>query len=122
MMTRSTEYRWLEFYPKPKKDGLHDSGYRYIRLVGVWIEDGEEKREELHQWSDHVLLNGPVNIDVTEDGVIRIMPWLTKGKGGWVHYDSNFFYSTAEFHPADYGPVMAGMSWTQAFAERRDKD
>lgn len=91
-------YRWLEFHPRPKKDGLHDSGYRYIRLVGAYVdEEGEIHTEDLHQWSDHVLLYGPTNIDVTEDGVIRIMSW-TAG-GGWITTDHGWFPSSAMFYP-----------------------
>ncbi len=90
-------FEWLEFRPRPKKDGLHDSGYRFIALTGVNRTDDGEQRTELHQWSDHVVLYGPTNVDVTADGTIRIMPW---SGGPWINRDRSFF-SSAEFHPSD---------------------
>lgn len=88
-------FSWLEFQPRPKKDGLHDSGYRFIRLTGVTHVKGQgELRTPLHQWSDHVVLNGPVNIDVEADGTIRIMPWLHKN---WISQDGTFYTSSAIF-------------------------
>ena len=95
-----TAFRWLEFKPRPKKDGLHDSGYRFIQLTGVnFAENHGEIRTPLHQWSDHVVLNGPVNIDVEADGTIRIMPWLAKG---WISQNGDgHFYSSAMFDPVE---------------------
>jgi len=103
---RSREYQWLEFSPRPKKDGIHDSGYRYIRLVGVYVDDdGNEVREDLHQWSDHVVFHSTVNIDVTKPGVIRIMPWGGT-KQRFIHYDGTFFSSSAMIHPADFDQAI----------------
>lgn len=95
-------YDWLEFEIRPEEDGLHDSGYRFIKLTGVkrvQQANGEYKLEktDLHQWSDHVLLYGVTNIDVEPDGTIRIATW---GQGGgWVTRDEGmgFFPSSAEF-------------------------
>ena len=73
---RIIELSWIEFQPRPKKDGLHDSGYRFIRLIGV---DADGTRHDLGEWHDHLVIESGCNIDVTPDGVIRIMPW--KGAG-----------------------------------------
>jgi len=101
-MERDTKgYDWLEFSYRPLKDGLHDSGYRYIKLVGVTMSpkrDGTVEKEELHQWSDHVLLNGITNIDVQEDGTIRLMCW--GGSNGWIS-DNLTFSSSAIFYARD---------------------
>lgn len=99
-------FDWIEFHPKPKKDGLHDSGYRYIRLVGVKKREDEKgnrlgnglDKTELNQWSDHVVINGfasefgGANIDVEADGTIRIMPWAETG----LEIEADSFYSSAE--------------------------
>ena len=95
-MTENT-FDWLEFRFRPKKDGLHDSGYRFIALTGVNRTDDGEDRAELHQWSDHVVLYGPTNIDVTAEGTIRIAPW---SGGPWVNRDRTFI-SSAMFYPSD---------------------
>jgi hypothetical protein len=50
----------------------HESGYRYIRLVGV---DASDNRYDLGEWHDHLVVEPKCNIDVTESGVMRIMPW-----------------------------------------------
>ena len=63
--------RWIEFRPRPKKDGLHDSGYRFIELVGV---DAKGERWDLGAWHDLLDVEAPCSIDVTADGTIRFMP------------------------------------------------
>jgi len=95
-------YRWLEIKMRPKKDGLHDSGYRHIQIVGVYYDaDGEEQRDELHQWSDHIVFDHftseyqGVSLDFTADGVMRIMPWGSRGR--WESRDTRFFLSSAMF-------------------------
>ena len=93
-------YDWLEFSYRPLKDGLHDSGYRYIKLVGVTMSperDGTVEKAELHQWADHVMLAGITNIDVTRDGTIRLMQWGSRS-GGWVNSWGGFYGSDAMFH------------------------
>lgn len=102
-----SKYDWLEFSYRPKKDGLHDSGYRFIRLVGVNRTDTSVEKTELHQWSDHVVLEGPVNIDVQEDGTVRIMPW---SGGPWVNRDHDgSYHSSAMFGPADVDQAVQYM-------------
>lgn len=64
--------RYIEFRPRPKKDGLHDSGYRFIQLTGV---DDDGNRHDLGEWHDHLVVEPACNIDVEPDGTIRIMPW-----------------------------------------------
>lgn len=100
-MTQST-FHWLEFNFRPKKEGLHDSGYRFIRLVAVTrAKQGGVTRTPLHQWADHVVLNGPVNIDVEANGTIRIMPW---DHPGWTTNHDDHFYSSAMFDPVEGSP------------------
>ena len=101
-------YDWIEFHPKtPRRwwsfrnygTGLHDSGYRFIRCVGVEMDrkTRELTRTELNQWADHVVMYGPVNIDVTDGGVIRLM---THGsRSGW--YSPSDWGSDAEFFSLD---------------------
>lgn len=89
-------YDWLELHPKPKKAGLHDSGYQYIRMVGV--KDGV--KTELNQWSDHAWFNGPVNIDVEADGTIRIMPGLDSAPEWTV--DDRPYASSCMVYAEDY--------------------
>ena len=89
------KYDWLEFSYRPLKDGLHDSGYRYIKVVGVTMTADGVEEEELHQWADHVLLNGITNIDVTKDGTIRLMCYI--GQGGWREQMRGFHGSDAMF-------------------------
>lgn len=83
------ELRWIEFVPRPKKDGLHDSGYRFIRLIGIDM-DGES--HDLGEWHDHLIVEPKCNIDVTADGTIRIMPW---GRTRFTYNGREFFTSTA---------------------------
>ena len=82
-------FQYLIFKPRPKKDGLHDSGYRYIKLTGV-TRDGEH--HELGQYPDHLVVEAPCNIDVQDDGTIRIMPWSGKLQADTT---SPFWYSSA---------------------------
>lgn len=89
-LSERVELKYIEFRPRPKKDGLHDSGYRFIRLVGV---DGEGNDHDLGEWHDHLIVEPKCNIDVEPDGTIRIMPWSqTK-----FHFDPErqWFTSTA---------------------------
>ena len=95
-------YLWLEVKMRPKKDGMHDSGYRFIQVTGV--SRGEDViepvwiRTPLHQRADHLTLYGVANIDFTEDGTMRIMchdragGWVTQG---WIEG------SDAEFRSVD---------------------
>lgn len=83
------ELRWVEFQPRPKKDGLHDSGYRFIRLTGV---DKEGGRHDLGEWHDHLIVEPECNIDVEPDGTIRIMPW---GRTKFYFDGKEWFTSTA---------------------------
>lgn len=95
-------FQWIEIDPRPLKDGLHDSGYRFLRLTGVSLDqDGKEVRTPLHQWSDHAIFLGPVNIDTTSDGRMRIMLW---SQGQWDCEDARhgLFVSTAVFHVPDF--------------------
>ena len=119
------EYDWLEFKYRPLKDGLHDSGYRFIQLTGAWYERdesgnrvGEPKKEPLHQWSDHVVLEGPVNIDVERDGTIRIMHWPSRR--GWVNRDGEamHYLSSAMFESGD---PEEDIKYLQAMVEVRRK-
>lgn len=89
-MSDRIELRYIEFHPRPKKDGLHDSGYRFIRLVGVDKDGGEH---DLGEWHDHLIVEPECNIDVEPDGTIRIMPW---GKTKfYARGDREWFTSTA---------------------------
>jgi hypothetical protein len=78
-------FTWIEFDPRPLKDGLHDSGYRYIRLTGV---TPEKRRVELGQWHDALHLSLPTTMDVTREGTIRIMcergHFVYDGRDLWV--------------------------------------
>ena len=104
-------YKWIEFKPRPKKDGLHDSGYRHIRLTGVQMDEDtrELTRTDLNQWSDHVLLFGAVNIDVQEDGTIRLMDW---SRGAWTH--DGRLGSDATFEPSNWDKAV---SLVQTYAD-----
>lgn len=84
------ELRYIEFRPRPKKDGLHDSGYRFIQLTGVDVDGG---RHDLGEWHDHFIVEPKCNIDIEPDGTIRIMPWT--GDGWKFDPDKPSFYSTA---------------------------
>ncbi len=99
------EFTHIELSYRPLKDGLHDSSFRFLRLIGV-TPNGS--RIPLHQWADHALFHGPVNIDVTRAGELRIMPWFGKGHGGdkrglWVDEDADegTFFSSAMFYAND---------------------
>lgn len=89
-------YDWVEIKCRRKKDGLHDSGYRFIQVTGVRRRKaGKLVKKPLHQWSDHVLFNGPVNIDFEPDGTMRIMP---SAGGPLVPDVENLFCSSALFY------------------------
>ena len=64
------EFDWLE-WEYDKGDDLHDSGYRYLSIVGVL----DNQRFPLHTAADHILIYGTVNMDVTPEGIMRIMAW-----------------------------------------------
>lgn len=72
MRQTAETFRWVEVKPKPKKAGLHDSGYRFLQVVGVTV-DG--KRVDLGEWHDvvHFGMTEPasIDLDVTEDGAWR---------------------------------------------------
>ena len=104
MADAPTEYAWLEWKYRPLREGLHDSGYRYIQVAGVVIEmlpasDGElvqqQTRYSLHQWADHIIVEGSVNMDVEPNGTMRIMPWL--GEVIVEKYETDFRGSDAWF-------------------------
>ena len=104
MTALRNRYNWLEIKMRPKSDGLHDSGYRYIQVTGVYRDENRvEHRDNLHQWSDHVLFQGfttrhqGVNIDFTAEGVMRLMPW--GGASHWASDDVEMFFSSAVFKP-----------------------
>lgn len=93
------ELAYIKFIPRPIEDGLHDSGYRYIKLVGVDLETKTEY--DLGEGHDHLIVDPPCNIDVEPDGTIRIMPWAgtkfycQEGETGffstaWIHNDGEF--------------------------------
>ena len=54
--------------------------------------------DDLNQWSDHAVFNMPVNIDVTEDGTLRIQPWHQ----GSAWNDDKHFFSSASFHTQEW--------------------
>ena len=89
-MSDRIELWYIEFQPRPEEDGLHDSGYRFIRLTGV---DREGGRHDLGEWHDHLLIETQCNIDVEPDGTIRIMPWGSAKFYFTPGYER--FYSTA---------------------------
>ena len=91
-MSELVELLYIKFQPRPKKDGLHDSGYRYIRLIGVGKDNHQEY--DLGEWHDHLIVEPSCNIDVEDDGTIRIMPW--SGTKFWYDPDSKFFTSIGE--------------------------
>ncbi len=101
------KYDWLDFSYRPLKDGLHDSGYRFIKLVGVTITDDGEEREDLNQWADHVLLSGITNIDVTADGTIRLMSYLSQGH--WINTFQGFSEGSSAMFRAENIDNAIGM-------------
>lgn len=50
---------------------MHDSGYPYIKIIGVAEEGGLVDLG----WHDHFICEEPVNIDSLGKNVFRIMPW-----------------------------------------------
>jgi hypothetical protein len=104
----SNKYRWLELRARPYDLGLHESGFRFLAFTGCWIDDdGEVQKEDLHQWADHAIFYGPVNIDVEPDGTLRIMSWGTGGD--WINEDG-FLGSSGMFHPSDYAKAISMMN------------
>jgi hypothetical protein len=120
-MDRITQiYDWIELEYRPKKDGLHDSGYRFLKLTGAKMSpkrDGTVYREDLHQWSDHVMFQGPSNIDVTPDGTIRIMPGIGPSMQ-WVCYDTPVFFSSATFHAVNMAAAVKRLELEQEIIEK----
>jgi len=91
-------FEWIEFVYRPKKDGLHDSGYRFLQVTGVRrLNGGATEKVETHKWADHIVFYGPVNSDVEPDGTIRVM---SRGGDGWAEPDY-YYQSDAEFYPHD---------------------
>ncbi len=91
-------FEWVEFAYRPKKDGLHDSGYRFLCVTGVRrLDDGTTEKVVTHQWADHIVFYGPSNIDVEPDGTIRVM---ARAGDGWAE-PPYYHQSDAEFYPND---------------------
>jgi len=85
-------FEWIEFAYRPKKDGLHDSGYRFLRVTGVRrLDDGTTEKVETHGWADHIAFYGPLNIDVEPDGTIRVM---ARASDGWA--EPPYYYHSDE--------------------------
>ena len=97
-------FEWVEFAYRPKKDGLHDSGYRFLRVTGVRrLDDKTTEKVETHEWADHIAFYGPLNIDVEPDGTIRVM---ARAADGWA--EPPYYYSSdAEFYPNDMPRAMS---------------
>jgi len=122
----SDNYSWIELRPRPLTDGHHESGFRYLSLTGVWTDDrggivldddDGVRREDLHQWADHVMLYGVVNIDVELDGTIRLMCWGPKQS--WECNERPDFYpSSAMFYPSDFDNTIALLT---TYKEIREK-
>ncbi len=113
-------YIWLEVKMRPKKDGMHDSGYRFIQVTGVSRGErvNEWVRTPLHQWADHLALYGVANIDFTEDGVMRIM--CHDRAGGWV--DQGWTGgSDAEFRSVDVATSASLMAVMEDVYEKESK-
>lgn len=113
------EYDWLEFKVRPKKDGLHDSGFRYIQLTGATRnrETDQVTKTPLNQWSDVVTLYGIVNIDVEPDGTIRL---FQRGGGLWkAAWGEDYFLSSAEFVSTTPEDDIKLIRIEHTFAERR---
>ena len=96
-------YQWIEIKPRPLKDGLHDSGYRFLRTAGA---SNNTEPVEMHEWADHIAFYGPVNIDVTRDGIFRVMG---RGASEWQE-PKHLYQSDGEFSPVD---VAAAIKYVQ---------
>ena len=84
------EFDYLTWKYRPLKDGLHDSGYRYMQITGwIRVRGQDPVQIPLYQWADHIAVEGSVNMDVEANGTMRIMPRIggTKLK---LLYDSSF--------------------------------
>ena len=92
-------YRWVEIKPRPLKDGLHDSGYRFLRTYGG---NAGVDPVEMHTHADHAQFFGAVNIDVTRDGTFRVMGH------GW-RIPDYLYSSDAEFYPDNVGAAIKYM-------------
>ena len=99
-MSEQRTFDWIEIIPRPLKDGLHDSGYRFLRTIGG-VVGGDPV--EMHEWADHVQFQGAVNIDVTRAGVLRVMGRM--GGGGWKE-PKHLYVSDGEFFPSDMPAAM----------------
>lgn len=92
-----TEFDWLEWkYAGP--NDLHDSGYRYLMVVGVL----DDKKYALHTSADHITIYGSVNMDVTAEGIVRIMSW-----GGKLRLSHRFLGSDATFMTTTPGAAVS---------------
>lgn len=93
----TAEYDWVEFKVRPKKDGLHDSGYRFLSVTGVRQGDSpaDNVKVQLNEWADIINLYGVTYIDAEPDGTIRLM--CRAGK--WSHTDKGM--SEAQFITSD---------------------
>lgn len=97
----------IEFKPRPKKEGLHESGYRYINVIGVKIiKKGKIEKKKIAEWVDNITFSKDISnktkredypywniaIDCAEDGTLRafsrdaILLW-----DGWAGSDIRFF-------------------------------
>lgn len=78
-------FDYITFKAKSKKNGLHDSGFRFIEVYGV-TRTGKKgfKKILISNKADNIRLDGIVSIDVTEDGTQRI--FSRKGKIYWDSY------------------------------------
>jgi hypothetical protein len=112
----TSKYAWIELRVRPHEVGLHESGFRYLAFTGYWHDDdGNLQKEDLHQWADHALFYGPVNIDAQPDGTIRIMSWGS-AQSGWVNEDT-FLGSDGTFHPGDYDTAISLMDTMKGIHE-----
>lgn len=63
-------FKWVEYRPRPKKEGLHDSGYRFLDVYGI---EADGTRVPISGYADHIWIRAPgANLDVTPEGVHRV--------------------------------------------------
>lgn len=99
-------FDWISFKPLPKKEGLHDSGYRFIEVTG-WVRGSASDKPVptvLGRFCDHITVGGRpsgfgpspvgVGIDVEADGTQRV--FLRDGDFKF-RADRTPFYSDACF-------------------------